>query len=140
MNHQHAVFFRCGGTLCALPCGGVRELLRSAEGICPLPRSPPGVLGLFNLRGEIITVFHLAQVLALPEEAPRHVLVVRDHGIPVGLAVDEILDIHELQESLLPAPSHLPAALRRCLAGLVHEPGGGLACELDVQAVLADHS
>jgi purine-binding chemotaxis protein CheW len=49
--------FEVGGVRCALPAPEVREIVRAVT-IVPLPKAPPIVEGLINLRGDLWGVAH----------------------------------------------------------------------------------
>ena len=51
----HAVVFRVGGVVCALPAGVVREILPAIRAT-RVPGVPAGVEGLVNVRGGLVTV------------------------------------------------------------------------------------
>ncbi len=58
-----ALLVRCGTGACLLPIRHVRELVPPGP-LFPLPGAPPEVLGLLNLRGEVLTVLCLERLLA----------------------------------------------------------------------------
>jgi purine-binding chemotaxis protein CheW len=93
--------FRCGSLFAGLPTGVVREVFR------PLPLEPVGeapsfVRGLAMVRGQAIPVLDLRRFLGLEAavEALRWVSVSVD-GRHVALAVDEVIDVRDLGESVL---------------------------------------
>jgi purine-binding chemotaxis protein CheW len=116
---------RLGERALALDLMGVREL-RAYQAPTPLPRAPRHVRGMLNLRGAILPVVDLADLLGWPtaEPGPRHVIVVVAIAGPGGatqlhgLIVDAVTDIIEVaEEALQPVPDeHGQAGL---LAGLL---------------------
>jgi len=63
----------------------------------PVPGGPRELLGVRNLRGEVLPVFDLASVLGLaPGQGPRRLVVAADHGRRAGLAVTAVHDVREL--------------------------------------------
>ena len=63
----------------------------------PVPGAAREMLGVRNLRGEVLPVFDLAAVLGLaPETAPTRLVVAADHGRRAGLAVTGVHDVREL--------------------------------------------
>lgn len=93
----------------ALELARVREVVADPAP-APLPTSPAAVLGLFNLRGQVLPVLDTAVLLGLPPlgEAPSGVVVSTEGG-PVCLAASG-----PGQTVVLPAaagPSQLEAAI-----------------------------
>lgn len=113
--------FRLVGRLYGVPVELVQEVLRPRP-ITRMPLASPAVRGLLHLRGAIVTVIDLAQVLDLPacDESPRPLIVVRDGDRSVSLLVDAIGDVqrHAL-EDIQPSPDTLPPALRALVAGAI---------------------
>jgi purine-binding chemotaxis protein CheW len=71
--------------LYALELTAVREVL-PLPALTPLPGAPASLLGVFNLRGEIVPLFDTARLLGLAEGAPGDQIVVADGtGEAVGL-------------------------------------------------------
>jgi chemotaxis signal transduction protein len=46
------------------------EAVHTAQGLVPVPCTPPFVAGILNVRGEIVTVLHLAELLGLRDTPP----------------------------------------------------------------------
>jgi len=89
---------RVAGEQYALPVEQVVEVVRYA-GVTPVPGAPDAVLGLHNLRGEILTVIDPAPALRLRNRGrPSRLIVAGDEDRGVCLAVDEVLGIDALSE------------------------------------------
>jgi purine-binding chemotaxis protein CheW len=96
----------------------VREIIRNVD-FTPVEQAPDGIMGLLNLRGQIITVLDLSGVLGLEQrvidEKTRFIILktvsemIHNPGAddlddevgsePVGIIVDEIADIISVDES-----------------------------------------
>jgi chemotaxis signal transduction protein len=64
----------------------------------PGARSP--LLGLYNVRGETVSVIGLAAALDLPcEEPPPRLLLAADGERRAGLAIDRVIDVGPLPET-----------------------------------------
>lgn len=74
MSHTKLATFQVGGLLLGIDVIRVQEVL-GAEQIIPVPNAPAGVLGLVNLRGQIIAAIDLRQRLGLPPSAPEASIV-----------------------------------------------------------------
>ncbi len=85
----------------ALPIGAVIEFRTWIEP-APLPHSPPWVLGIINIRGEIVPVFDVGARLGHGPTVPtpQHVITLvqtADEQV-VGLLVDDVSDIRAVPE------------------------------------------
>lgn len=89
---------RVAGKHYALPVEQVLEVAELGE-IAAVPGAPPEILGLRNLRGEVLPVLALAAVLGLGEGDPSRVVVVESGELRAGLRVDEVPDVEELPPS-----------------------------------------
>jgi purine-binding chemotaxis protein CheW len=86
----------------------VEHVLEVAElgEIAPVPGAPQGVLGVRNLRGQVLPVFELASVFGIARDAPaRSLLVVEHEGRRAGFAIDEVVDVGVLAAPSEPAES-----------------------------------
>lgn len=80
-----------------VPVGNVREI-RGWEPVTPLPGTQPHVMGVLNLRGDVVTVIDLAKRLGFAGEAKTHggvVIVVEHDGKLSGLLCESVSDITE---------------------------------------------
>jgi purine-binding chemotaxis protein CheW len=73
-----------------LEVGGLRE-------VTPVPGAGPAILGVLNLRGQILPVVDLALLLGIPRTSPPEgLLVAESGGLQAGFAVDEVQWVGEL--------------------------------------------
>ena len=93
----------------ALSATAIREVFSSsAHQITPIPNASPLLLGTLNLRGRVIWVADLGQLLGEPtplntDRSEISVIAVEDQDMLLGLAVDQIinmewLDVEGLQQ------------------------------------------
>ena len=82
----------------ALPVDRVLEVAELGD-VTLLPGSPPEVIGVCNLRGQVIPVIDLARVLDLPRGEPERIVVTELGERRAGLAVDAVIDVGELPEA-----------------------------------------
>ncbi len=89
------VVFSLGREEFAVEVTQVREIMRMEE-ITRMPKSPPFVEGIINLRGQIIAVVDLARRLNL-DSAERggdtRIIVVEAEEIKVGMIVDSVSEV-----------------------------------------------
>jgi purine-binding chemotaxis protein CheW len=102
--------------------------------VTPVPLAPPVVVGLMNLRGQIITSCDLRIRLELGERpaglVPMNVVVQTVDG-PVSLLVDEIGDVLEVSEDDFETPPSTVTGVARDLIVGAYKLDGRLLLELD---------
>jgi purine-binding chemotaxis protein CheW len=87
---------RIGDERYALPVAYVLEVGEIGE-LAPTPGAPHALLGLRNLRGDVLPVFDLAAVLGQPRsQGAQRMLVAERRGIRAGFAVDAVTDVDDL--------------------------------------------
>ena len=92
MSDVH-VRVRVGAERYALPVAHVREVGEIGD-LSAAPGTSHALLGLRNLRGEVLPVFDLALVLGSPRsDAARRMVVAERGGTRAGFAVDEVTDV-----------------------------------------------
>ncbi len=78
----------------------VQEVLRVTE-IAPVPGAPPFVLGIINLRGNVVTVIDTRSRFGLPsaelDDSSRIVIIESEKQV-VGILVDAVAEVVELNE------------------------------------------
>jgi len=83
----------------------VQEVLRVSE-IAPVPGAPPYVLGIINLRGNVVTVIDTRGRFGLPpgeiSDSTRIVIIESDKQV-VGILVDSVAEVVELRGSEIDA-------------------------------------
>jgi purine-binding chemotaxis protein CheW len=122
------VRLRVGQEQYALPVDRVLEVAELGD-LTPVPGSPSEILGVRNLRGQVIPVLSLATVLGLSAEDPLRIVVVELGDRRAGLAVDAIVDVGDL-----PDPSEQVDSPYMVAAALVD---GALVGFLDTDAILS---
>ena len=118
------------------------QLVREIRGwttSTPLPKAPPYVLGVINLRGAVLPVLNLAARLGLPASAagPSSVVIVVDLvGRTVGLLVDAVSDIINVGEGeIQPAPVIGAAASKGLARGMI-TTDEGIITLIDMSGIL----
>ncbi len=79
----------------------VQEVLRVSE-ISPVPGAPEYVLGIINLRGNIVTVVDMRQRFGLqPKELDdlSRIVIIEVTGYVIGILVDSVAEVAYLRES-----------------------------------------
>ena len=117
------------GQALALPAAAVQEVLRPRP-LTRVPHAPPGLLGVVNLRGGVLPVVSLAQLLGLAASPPSPAarVVVVEGRLRVGLLVDSVRALGEAGNAQRLEPDALlargfGATLRPREAPRGHAPG-----------------
>ncbi len=135
------VTFEVGDASLALDIDAIQEINRSIQ-VTLVPHAPPAVLGVTNLRGEVITILDLHIVLGI-SPSDRTVnsrnLIVKHEGELFGLGVDRVLDIMTISTDLSPPPANLQGLSRKLLRG-VHQADDRLIMILDLNELLKSRS
>jgi chemotaxis signal transduction protein len=79
----------------------VGQVLRIAAlgRVTAVPGSPPAVLGIRSLRGQILPVINFAALLGIGSQAPPGCLLVAEEGgRRGGLVIDEVSNVGELDD------------------------------------------
>ncbi|SRR6266571_905984 len=100
--HQFLAF-EVGGRRLGLPAGVLREVLR-AVAIAALPKAPPIVEGVINLRGTLVPVLDIRQRFGLPPTPvtlEQHLLIAQAGSRLVALRVDRALDLLGVDETTI---------------------------------------
>ena len=110
--------FGVSGLLIGIDVERVQEVLRDQE-ITPVPLADPSVLGLLNLRGQIVTAIDARHRLGLAERTPgqsvAHVIV-RSADEAVSLAVDVEDEVVAVDDE---ACEHVPATLSQTIGSML---------------------
>lgn len=124
--------FRLAEEMYALPIEALREITKVPV-LTEVPRAPRSLLGVLNLRGEVLPVYDLKLRLGLsdtpapiagpqaqPEQLPRsaRILVVNEDGGDAGLLVDQVLEVVRLRPSTIEAPPRAVSAEGSAIVGL----------------------
>jgi purine-binding chemotaxis protein CheW len=147
--------FTLGALILAVPMAASLEIGRF-QGATPLPNLPPWVLGVANIRGEIVSVVDLKAFLGLsPVPADpagpgggRMLILVRNQEMTAGLTVDRVAGMFHLDRRVPIRPGPYREGdpeenLAACLEGVLPPETAGLAGEtrlvhlLDVSRLLA---
>jgi purine-binding chemotaxis protein CheW len=117
--------FALGEESFALPILRVREIIGITD-ITPVPRMPPHVRGVLNLRGKVIPVIDLRRRMGF-EPVPDHkrtciVIVQTGSGadsILVGAVVDRVSEVRDIPPSQIePPPQFGATADAGCITGV----------------------
>ncbi len=129
--------FHCERYLFGIDVLRVQEIIRQMR-FTRVPLAPPVVVGLINLRGQLVTAIDLRQRMDLPPrpEGQKTInVVVRCDDGAVALQVDEIGDVVDVDESLFEATPETVQGIARDLLAGVYKLKDTLLLILDTQKV-----
>ncbi len=133
--------FRVDAQRYALASADVLEVIRVPQ-LARIPQAPFALLGVANLRGSILPVAGLRELLKKPAatELASARAIVLDVGAPVALVVDAIESLESVAaERIQTEKTALSAAGAEKLVGAFQIEGdGGVAKILDIKALLED--
>lgn len=107
-DHLSLLLFRIGEEWYAVSVSAVREIFQEYE-ITSIPCVPDFILGVVNVRGEILSVTDPARIMRIGEIAPTDgvkppAIVIANDEVATALVVDEIGDIADVPNSSIEPP------------------------------------
>lgn len=131
--------FDVGGRLYALRSEEVLEVIRMPP-VARVPQSPPALLGIGNLRGAVLPVAGMRQLLGKPAAAggPSARAIVLDLGSPIAILVDGVAALEYAGEAQIDTrPKEVGADGPERLLGVLSLAGDrGVAKILDIRSML----
>lgn len=132
------VTFRIANEIYGLPIADIVEISKTF-GTTPVPRTRDYLLGIGNVRGDVIPVIQLARRLSMPvapERRQTRVLIVNHRGDLYGLVIDEVLEVLSIPpEDLEEAPGGIGSTRAEYILALGRQ-GRQLIIILDLSTVL----
>lgn len=118
--------FHLGDHIFGIDVGLVQEVLVH-QVLTSVPLAPPSVVGVINLRGQIVTTIDLRRRLDLaerPADMQPVSIVVRAGSDPVAFLVDKAGDVLALEhEAYERPPETLKGPARELIVGAYKQPG-----------------
>lgn len=132
--------FYVGDALCGMDILKVQEINKLLE-MTKVPQAPEYVMGIINLRGQIVTVIDLGKKLGLAEtelsENSRNIIV-NSKSEHVGLMVSSISDVVEAEWEKLEKPPANIGGVQGVFFKGVYKTKDSLIGVLDADRVLAE--
>lgn len=134
------VTFRLGDELYGINVMQVQEVLRMPD-IVPVPGAQNYVIGIINLRGNVVTVIDLRNRFGLPprdsEDSTRIIIIEADDQV-IGIMVDSVAEVVELRSAEIEmAPSVGNEESARYIQGVCSR-GGVLLILVDLNKLFTD--
>lgn len=132
--------FYVGDALCGMDILNVQEINKHME-MTRVPQAPECVMGILNLRGQIVTIIDLGKRLGLPPAeltGDSRNIIVNSHGEHIGLNVQRISDVVQADwDQVESPPANINGVQGRFFQG-VYKTENSLIGILDVEQVLRD--
>ncbi|MDQ7827103.1 MAG: chemotaxis protein CheW [Candidatus Eremiobacteraeota bacterium] len=120
-----AVIFKIGDILCGLDIRHVQEICKNTD-ITRVYYSPAFISGVINLRGTVVTVINLRHLFKMKENhrsVTSRIIIVDSGGERIGLLVDIVHDIIEIDRSFLePPPSNIKGVAGSLFTSIYKKP------------------
>lgn len=136
-----SVCLRVGDGFYALNIKDVREIIRPLP-ILPIPKAPPYIDGVINLRNAAIPVIDLRRRFDLPHDEQdrlQRMIICAVQGRMISLVVNEVTEIRSFRHAeIQPVPFYLAGETAQFFPGVCRH-GDRLFMLLDLQNILSSH-
>jgi len=129
------ITFKLGENVYAVDVRHVREVV-SLRKIVKLPRAPPYIEGIMNLRGRIVTLVNLASYLGVdgyndPGKTGKGKVLIftLDNNRDLGFIVDHVLGVLRVKRNSIEKPA---SATDPSLEGVIKTDDGGIIIVLNI--------
>jgi purine-binding chemotaxis protein CheW len=122
-DDEQVVVFRLDKEEFGVPIDSVQEIVRVPEELTHVPKAPPFVEGVINLRGAVLPVIDLRRRLGLPsvERSDRQrVMVFLIEGMRTGFIVDSVAEVLRIHKSAIEAAPRLSSEQGKLLARMAN--------------------
>jgi purine-binding chemotaxis protein CheW len=134
--------FSISGDMYAVTVDVLAEILIPQK-VFPVPTTPPHVIGVINLRGNIVPIVDIRPALSLkPSPAANQVAIVRYNQMILGIVVDAVAEVVSVPLSnVLPLPAEVAIQdagaknRSRYLRAIIQRPNG-VAALLNIDRLL----
>lgn len=138
-NDRQLCTCRVGDLLLGIDVLTIQEVLYHNE-VTEIPRTAPAITGLINLRGQIATAIDLRVRLGVEPADHGEVvqIVVRHHGEPVSLLVDEIGEVMTVDHEIFEPPPETITGVARDLVTGAYKLERQLLLTFDVDRTISE--
>lgn len=114
--------------------------IESYGGVVPVPNAPSYILGILNLRGEVIPIVSLRKKFGLPESEVNdktQLLITKYQNMKVGFKVDSVSEIETIEEKDLHEMPVIVRTKETSYAKYVANKKGRMVILIDHEGVLS---
>lgn len=105
--------FELNGICFGIPLVDV-ESIETKSRVVEVPDSPPHVRGIMKLHGEIIPIYSLTDRFGYQEQKISNIIVANANGIKIGLEVQDVNEIIEVDNTSVTPMPELMNARQNC--------------------------
>lgn len=119
------------------------SIIEKMMNIARVPTAPPAILGVVNLRGEIIPVLDLRKRFDMPTREPdddTRIIIFRMGEVVLGMLVDMVSEVHHLLESDIESVTSITSDRTLDYITGVGKVDGRLVTLLNIEKLIADIS
>ena len=139
-NEERYLTAQVGKERIAFPVSGIRDVI-VFEHVAPVPLAPPQIMGILNLRGQVVTALHLQSCLeknVTDKSNLKHSIVMSFEGDLYCLVVDSVGEVMIFDSAKRDQPPNsLKSGWKTYCTG-IYPQGRDLILQLDIQALLND--
>lgn len=120
MDDMQFVIFTLDKTMYGVDIMKVQEIIKMSE-ITKIPNSDKSVIGVVNLRGKIIPVLDIGEMLGRePSEVNSKwkILIMKKDGGNIGALVENISEVKKIESSVIEEPPESLIDKNRALSGI----------------------
>jgi len=146
LNNRQYIKFILQDILMAFPLSAVLEIGRCPR-ITPLPNLPIWILGISNIRGEIISIVDIKSFFNMSPpgiKRTQRLIIIHSKETKLGIMADKIMGIifpehidTEIHKQLYNRTDYDPGSWTSCVSGCISLPEGLLNI-IDVDKLLSD--
>jgi len=122
-DDEQVVVFRLDKEEFGVPIDSVQEIVRVPEELTHVPKAPPFVEGVINLRGSVLPVIDLRRRLgmsAIERSDGQRVMVFLIAGMRTGFIVDSVAEVLKIHKSSIEPAPHLSSEQTKLLARMAN--------------------
>jgi purine-binding chemotaxis protein CheW len=122
-DDEQVVVFRLDKEEFGVPIESVQEIVRVPEQLTHVPKAPPFVEGVINLRGAVLPVIDLRRRLglsAVDRSDRQRVMVFLIDGLRTGFIVDSVAEVLKIHKSRIEAAPRLSSKQGKLLARMAN--------------------
>lgn len=131
--------FQLAGYIFGLPLTDVKEIVPLPK-ITRIPNVHPSILGVFNLRGQIISILDLRRLLNLEYNSlstKSFILIIALTNMVFGIYVDKVLDVLSVDELKIQIPTRdLALPFLSYIKGIYDDKRLGNIYMMDIETII----
>ncbi|WP_078543898.1 chemotaxis protein CheW [Litchfieldia alkalitelluris] len=107
MSSTKVIVFKVGNEEYVIDIFKVQSIERMQD-VTAIPNSSPALIGVTNIRGEVLPLFDLHKILTLKEVENTdntRIILVESQGKTLGVVVDEASEVLEISHDIIQQPS-----------------------------------